>query len=134
MTAQAKAKPALTRTPCPTCLPLAQRRDIDMEMVQRVPEGAWAPISKKYKDVRICFDCASAEALVQRAKETGCPTFLMARIAVGNDRQEQYRLPGVPMGLVMAGYVRPSKPGDLEEHYKWLDENRWFGEEDREEA
>jgi hypothetical protein len=51
----------------------------------------------------------------------------MARIAVGNDRQEQYRLPGVPLGLVAQHYVRPSKAGDLKRHHAWLDAHRWFG-------
>ena len=50
----------------------------------------------------------------------------MARIAVGNDRQEQYRLPGVPMGLAMDGQIRKSKPGDLEDQHAWLDRMQWF--------
>lgn len=126
MTARALAPPELTREPCPTCLPLAQAGEIRMETIQRLPEGAWAPLSKKYKGRHICHDCASAEMMVQLVEKTGCPTFLMARIAVGNERQEQYRLPGIPMGLVMAGYVRPSEPGDLEEQHKWLNEKNWF--------
>ena len=36
------------------------------------------------------------------------------------------------MGLVMYGPVAPSEPGDLEEQYKWLDSQDWFGlEQDR---
>jgi hypothetical protein len=54
-------------------------------------------------------------------------SFVAARIAVGNERQEQYRLPGVPMGLVAAGYVRPSAPGDFERQLRWLDEHHWWG-------
>jgi hypothetical protein len=53
--------------------------------------------------------------------------FLMARIAVGNDRQEQYRLPGAPMGLVKAGFVKASKKGDLQAQWDWMDRNDWFG-------
>jgi hypothetical protein len=52
--------------------------------------------------------------------------FEMARIAVGNERQEQYRLPGVPMGLVKDGLVRASKVGDLKAQHAWLDRMRWF--------
>jgi hypothetical protein len=123
---------ALTRVPCPTCLPLAQKGRIRMETIQRLPPGAYAPLSRKYKGVKICYDCASAEAMVG-IPACGTPLFIMARIAIGNDRQEQYRLPGVLMGLVKAGYCRPSKPGDLERQHKWLDENNWFGADDREE-
>lgn len=104
-----------------------------METVQRIPEGAFAPLSKKYRHLKICYDCSAAEFLVQR-KEMGMPLFIMARIAVGNDRQEQYRLPGAPMGLVKLGYVRPSKPGDLADQLGWLNAHAWFGTEDREEA
>jgi hypothetical protein len=104
-----------------------------METVQRVPEGAYAPLSRKYRHLKICYDCAAAELLITR-RTMGMPLFIMARIAVGNERQEQYRLPGAPMGLVKLGFVRPSKPGDLDEQLAWLNENRWFGTEDREEA
>jgi len=46
-------------------------------------------------------------------------SFMMARTAVGNCRQEQFRLPGVPTGLAGAGYIRKNKPGDLEKHWAW---------------
>lgn len=99
-----------------------------MELVQRLPEGACAPRATPTEDVPYtgpcCFDCGAADTVLRMIPST--PGFVAARIAVGNDRQEQYRLPGVPMGLVKQGLVKPSKPGDLEKHYKWLEKNNWF--------
>jgi hypothetical protein len=48
-------------------------------------------------------------------------SFLMARIAVGNDRRDSYRWPpGVRMGFVLTG--RMGMPHDsLEEHLSWLE-------------
>jgi len=104
--------------PCPRCLALALDGTIRLEMVQPVPDGAWAPLGPNR--IKCCYDCASADTLM-RLKYGGCPTWEAARIAVGNDRQEQYRLPGAPMGLVQVGLVRPSEPGDLEKQQAWLD-------------
>ena len=50
-------------------------------------------------------------------------TFEMARIAVGNDRQDQYRLPGIPMGTVQMGITKRSHDGDLADQHAWLEEN-----------
>ena len=113
----------LTEMPCPRCLALAQSGQLRAEAVQRLPPNPWAP-SARDKSGRCCFDCASADAVMSFV---GGMTFEMARIAVGNDRQEQYRLPGAPMGLVRERLVRPSKPGDLEDQHAWLDSMRWFG-------
>lgn len=122
--------PPLTDTPCPRCLPLAQAGRIRMETVQRLPEGATAPRAVPTKDVPYtgpcCLDCGAADTVLRLIPST--PGFVAARIAVGTDRQEQYRLPGAPMGLVKQGLVRPSKPGDLEKQHKWLGKNDWFGE------
>lgn len=52
--------------------------------------------------------------------------FTMARIAVANDRQDQYRIPGVRMGLVLEG-LPVSYPGDMEDQHAWLDRMKWFG-------
>lgn len=118
--------PQMTDEPCPRCLRLAQAGRIRAETIQRMPKGAWAPMGLDRK--KCCFDCASADGLIQfgyfKDDEQG---FLMARIAVGEDRQAQYRLPGVPMGLVMTGHVRPSALGDFEKHIAWLEKNDWFG-------
>lgn len=116
----------LTKVPCSRCLKLAKAGKIRIETVQPLPEGAFAPLARDGSG-KCCRDCASADGLMARMKVLD---FLMARIAVGNDRQEQYRLPGMNMGLVMAGFVAPSEPGDLEAQYAWLGENDWFGVDD----
>lgn len=125
--------------PCPRCLPLAWNGLIRREIVQPLPECP--PLSMENNEP-CCYDCASADALVKlfnrpdhggsvltasrwkalsRApSDTDGFDFLMARICVGNDRQEQYRLPGAPMGLVYHKLVRPSAPGDLDRHLDWL--------------
>jgi hypothetical protein len=56
----------------------------------------------------------------------------MARLAVGNDRMEQYRLPGVPMGLVQQRLVRPSEDGDFEDQLAWLERSGLEAEADAE--
>lgn len=119
----------LTETPCPRCRELAEGRRIRAETVQPLPRGPWAPLARDGSGP-CCFDCASADALLATMPST--PGFVAARVAVGNDRQEQYRLPGAPMGLVMMGLVRPSAPGDLERQCAWLDRHGWFGEGDEE--
>ena len=117
----------LTREPCPVCLGLAKERRIRVETVQRMPEGAFAPLGK-YHRMKICCDCNSAEMLLQ-FKIVG--DFLSGRIAVGNDRQEHYRLPQFPVGLIRDGYVRDNV-GTFEEQIAWLDEKNWFGLRDEE--
>lgn len=112
----------MTALPCPCCLNLAREGKIRSETIQPLPEGALAPLGLSGQ--KICFDCAAAGTLLRLGLAS---TFEAARIAVGNDRQEQYRLPGVKMGLVKIGIVRPSKEGDLERHYAWLEENQYFG-------
>ena len=113
----------LSETPCPRCLELAQTGRIRTETVQRLPEGLGVAPRARDGSGKCCFDCASADGLLQRVSGM---TFEMARIAVGNDRQEQYRLPGVPMGLAMDGQIRKSAPGDLEDQHAWLERMRWF--------
>jgi hypothetical protein len=117
----------MTEDPCPRCLPLAGFGHIRLETVQPMPKGVMAPLAKEPHGEPCCLDCAAADLVLAMA---GAPNFLAARIAVGNDRQEQYRLPGVPMGLVMVGYVRPSKKGDFEKHLAWLEKNDDFGMRD----
>jgi hypothetical protein len=68
----------------------------------------------------ICRDCEAAENLV---KLDILGEFMMARTATGNCRMEQMRLPGAPLGLVLAGYMKPSEEGELERHLEWLDEH-----------
>lgn len=109
---------------CPVCRDLAVDGKIRPETVQRMPSGAFAKMSRYTRRLKICDDCAAAEMMFGAGL---VPTFEHARIAVANDRQEQYRLPGVRMGLVLAGYTQPSKPGDLDDQIAWLDRNGWFG-------
>lgn len=119
-----KPSPPMTDAACPRCKELALDKRIRAETVQRVPAGAWAPVARDGSG-KCCFDCASADGIMGMGM-----TFEMARIVVGNDRQEQYRLPGAPMGLVRDGLVRPSKPGDLEAQHEWLERQYWFGLDD----
>ena len=123
-------KMLMTSTPCPRCRDLAERGLIRAETVQRLPQGAAAPLGLNRQ--KECLDCASAETLIRFGfmgeKIHDEDHFIMARIAVGNDRQEQYRLPGAPLGLVASGLVRPSAPGDLEEQVVWLKTQQWAQE------
>jgi hypothetical protein len=97
----------LTKVPCPRCLELAQTHQIRVETLQRLPEGAFAPLAKmKYKGP-ICFDCRAAEFLWQH--ELPSMTFLDCRIVIGNERQEQYRK-----------VMHPSVEGDFEDQIKWI--------------
>jgi len=107
----------MTIAPCTRCLKLAIDGRIRSETVMPLPHGAWAPLSREANRRPQCFDCASAESMVRLNM---APGFVAARIAVGNDRQEQLRLPGVPMGLVSMGLVKRSKEGDFEKHAEWL--------------
>jgi hypothetical protein len=115
----------LTEKPCPRCLEAAAEGIIHGQAVQRLPEGAFAPLADDGSG-KCCHDCASADTIV-RLKIL--PRWGMARTAVGNDRMEQYRLPGVPMGLVKERLVRPSQEGDFEDQLEWLErEGLWGGE------
>lgn len=115
----------LSTQPCPKCLKFFLDGKIRSEMVQPIPAGGFAPLDRIDK-VSTCKDCAATHGLMRvmnydsRGKDANTH-FLMMRIAVGNDRQEHLRLPEVAMGLVLAGIVERSYPGDLERHHKWLD-------------
>jgi len=105
----------MTEDPCPRCLALARAGEIRFETVMPLPKGAGAPLARDGSG-KCCDDCAAAEGLMD-----GKLGFAAARIATGNCRQEQMRLPGAPLGLVKAGLMRPSAEGDFEEHLAWLD-------------
>jgi len=118
----------LTDKPCPRCLDLYRREKIRGETVMPLPQGAFAPM-EMYRPIKCCRDCAAADTLIRiglirkarRDDEADREqAFIMARIVVGNDRQEQLRLPGFPMGLVGEGLVAPCEVGDFERHHKWL--------------
>lgn len=114
--------------PCPRCLDLYQREKIRGETVLPIPQGAFAPF-EMHRRVKCCRDCAAADTLIRigvitRARRDDDAdreqAFIMARIVVGNDRQEQLRMPGVPMSLVGRGLVAPCRFGDFEKHHVWL--------------
>lgn len=128
--------------PCPRCLPLAFNDQIDIEHVQPLPEPGLAPLAVDGSGP-CCFDCQAADTVLKilsrdprkarphlsklifknvltcEAASAGMD-FPMARVAVGNDRSDQYRLPGAPMGLVLEGWMRASKPGEFERHLAWM--------------
>lgn len=119
----------LSEDPCPRCLPLAGFGRIRAETVQRLPANG-PPLDMQGNPC--CWDCQAADNLVKMKlvptpiDENDSIPFIMARVVVGNDRQEQYRLPGVLIGLVKEGLVRPSKKGDLQKHWDWMERNDWF--------
>ena len=104
--------------PCPRCLPLAFAGKIPVECVQPLPRPGIAPraVSDNHP---CCFDCAAADTVTKMMRKQ--LDFEMARVAVANDRSEQYRLPGMPMGLVLEGWVKPSRSDDFEVHRAWMD-------------
>lgn len=113
----------LSDDPCKRCLALAQDKRMRAEALQRLLlDPAARPLARDGSG-ECCRDCASADALMRVA---GDMTFPMARIAVANDRQEQYRLSGFPGGTVTMGVTKPSKEGDLADQHAWLEENGWF--------
>jgi hypothetical protein len=127
---------------CPRCLMLSMGEDVWPEMVMPLPPGAEAPLARDGSGP-CCHDCAAADSLwdivlpgkyahlsERRATRERDTWFAMARIAVGNDRMEQMRLPGAPMGLVWFGLTAPSKPGDLHAHAQWLESLGYFTRDD----
>jgi len=114
---------------CNRCFKLARDGKIMVEAVMPLPPGAFAPLARD-RSGPCCRDCAAADTVVAFSK--GGLDFEMARVAVANDRQEQFRLPGIPMGLVQDGLVQPSEEGDFERHLAWLDRQNWFGLRDEE--
>lgn len=107
----------MTRTPsaCPSCLRASMDGHMRREAIQPLPELA-PPLSRQ-NNAPCCHDCAVADTLVALGY---VPDWDMARTVVSNDRQEQLRLPGAPMGLVGMRLMRPSAPGDMERHHAWL--------------
>lgn len=121
----------MTTKPCPRCLVLAQEGEIRPETILPVPQGAFAPEARDGSG-KTCFDCASAEALQGMGVH---PDFTACRVVVGNDRQENLRLPaGIreKYGLVGKGLVRSCR-GDnaLALHHAWLNQYVpwWFDQE-----
>ncbi len=106
----------LTDERCPRCVKAYYAGAIWQEMIQQLPPGAYAPLAKVPGGGPCCYDCAAADTVQHVAK---LPTWEHARTAVGNEREEQLRLPGALRGLVALGLVRPSRPGDLARRIAW---------------
>lgn len=124
----------MSALPCPRCLREHIQGRLRREAVQELPDGVGvAPLARDGSGT-CCFDCAAADGLVALSVNRTLPpgklrartgdsalTWEMARVAVGNDRQEQYRLPGVRMGLAYHGLIKLNGEGDLTRHQAWLD-------------
>jgi len=109
--------PALARDGSGPCCPDCQSADTLHDMFHRGllgPAGVW-----RCNEVRK----RSSPPLADEPVGSNSPfTWSMARVAVGNCRQEQLRLP-VPMGLAGLGLVPMSLPGDLRRHHQWMRAN-----------
>lgn len=134
--------------PCLRCVKLAYSGRIRTETVMPLPPGDTAPEAADGSGP-CCWDCQSADNLQklmsrglaphlgprtrhvvhkttqERIDDWSAFTFVMARVAVGNDRQEQLRMPGMPMGLAhpSVNLVRLSKTNALQDHHDWMDRN-----------
>ena len=104
--------------PCLRCVKLVFSDQMRAEAIQPIPPNA--PPRSRDTNTPCCRDCALADALIGMGY---VPTFEMARTAVANNRQEQLRLPGAPLGLVYQGLMLPNQEGDLERHHAWLSKN-----------
>jgi hypothetical protein len=107
------------------CVRLSFNGQMRVEAIQPIPRPA--PPRSRTDNTPCCRDCALADALVGMRY---VPTFKMARTVVANDRQEQLRLPGAPMGLVQMGLMLPNQDGDLERHHAWLADHGFGSDKD----
>lgn len=119
--------------PCVRCFALYVGAHLVGEMVRPLPRHPSIGLNGEDQ----CPDCQAAETLLklgiitvdlrafmrgnEKAIDDYFVAFRMARIAIGNERMEQFRLPGAQMGLVKMGIMRPSAPGDFEKHMRWMD-------------
>ena len=135
--------------PCSRCIKMAFEGQIRTEMVQPLPPEPLTPLAVDGSGP-CCFDCQSADNLQKILRTRARPeleprtrhvlkrvlhcdildgwsllTFPMARVCVGNDRQEQLRLPGVPMGLAhpSVSLIRVNQGDALTDHHAWMDRN-----------
>ena len=137
---------AANAAPCPRCLALAMADQLRLECVLPLFAGALAPRAVDGSGP-CCIDCGAADLVVKMLDRNAFKrrqvmtrvrlhprlrherafanldagfTFEMARIAVGNDRQESLRLLGAPLGLIYEGWMRASQPGELTLHHAWM--------------
>lgn len=132
--------------PCPRCLALAFNDQIRPETVMPIPSPApplaVEDVGTSMAGTPICHDCQAAENLakldilaawvadepggIKRPYKPKGMAFSSRRIVVGNERQEQLRLPeGMRphFGLVRIGLVRMTEGEEaLERHCAWLDQ------------
>jgi hypothetical protein len=117
--------------PCPRCLPLVVQGELPGRAVMPLnPIPAMNPRSRD-DGTKCCADCGAADALAQPGSGMD---FLMARVAVANDRMDALLLPGADMGLVQMGWIRPSDEGDLDKHHAWLSEKHLWGHDPNDDA
>ena len=125
--------PALARDGSGACCPDCQAADTLHQVMNPEPEytelDEWAVAAEEgFCPVPFTEPCKAERIGPNRSLGV---TWRMARIAVGNDRRDQLRAPGLPMGLVSNGMMPASAPGDLELHWAWLKENGLgWGEEE----
>ena len=127
--------PALTRDGSGPCCPDCQAADtLHQRMNTEPPPGGLASLVEAaqtyFKPVPFTTTCPEQERGPNRSTSM---TWQMCRVAVGNDRRDQYRMPGLPMGLVYLGYVSASVEDDLDRHHEWMDEHGLWPEEDEDE-
>lgn len=108
-----------TAVPCPKCMRELESPGPSYEGMR----GEWVMPLPKFpprdeNNEQTCRDCDAAWNLVRMRQ---VPSFQPARVAVGNDRQEQIRLPGAPLGLAFYGLIRPNRDGDLLRLLEWQD-------------
>ena len=107
--------------PCPNCLRFYYGGRLRRETIQPLPSR---PPLLRASNTPCCHDCESADTLLALKL---MPEWVMGRVAVANDRQEQLRAPGLPFGLVYSLLMRPNAPDALEKHHRWLD--KWVPDE-----
>jgi hypothetical protein len=124
--------------PCPVCLRLAQRGEIQARAVMPLPPF---PARSKRTNEPICRDCAATETAM--ALWHIHPEFGPARLCVANERCESLVMPpGMAelFGMCREGVVAPASLADLDRHIRWGERNgipNWacaepFGEGDGE--
>lgn len=119
MAKKPKTKVREAGDPCPCCYELAREGRIRVEAVQPLHGGARDSLSRRPGVGKICRDCAAAEMVNSVLLTT--MDFADCRVVTANERQASYRLPGTrAFGLFLAGYMKPSQPGELESHHAWL--------------
>lgn len=118
-----RAFDGLSDTVCAKCLRMAWAGEIRPGMIMPLPE--FCPPLLRADNKPCCRDCAAADGLAADPKM--CMTFDMARVAVGNEREEHMRMPfgmSEHFGLVRIRVVLPCSLDDLEWHQAWLAKHR----------